>query len=95
MDEAFRSRIHLSLYYPELKRKQTLSIFELNISRIEAIEKSKADIKAKAESGHSKLPSVEIDRNSIMTFATRYWDDTMKNPSRRVSGVFLGLLDAA
>jgi len=31
LDEAFKSRIHLSLYYPSLNRDQTLQIFEMNI----------------------------------------------------------------
>ncbi|KAI0167870.1 hypothetical protein BJ166DRAFT_590356 [Pestalotiopsis sp. NC0098] len=34
IDEAFRSRLHLSLYYPKLKRKQTKQIFRRNFERI-------------------------------------------------------------
>lgn len=34
IDEAFRSRLHLSLYYPKLKKKQTKQIFKRNFERI-------------------------------------------------------------
>lgn len=33
MDEAFRSRVHLSLYYPPLDRKSTVEIFRTNLVR--------------------------------------------------------------
>ncbi|KAG9494808.1 hypothetical protein J7337_013947 [Fusarium musae] len=33
MDEAFRSRVHVSLYYPPLNEKSTLDIFKINIER--------------------------------------------------------------
>ena len=33
-DEAFKSRIHISLYYPKLDRKSTIKIWEMNITRI-------------------------------------------------------------
>ena len=33
-DEAFKSRIHTSLYYPKLDRESTLSIWDMNIKRI-------------------------------------------------------------
>ena len=32
-DDAFKSRIHLSLYYPELKLTPTLKVWKMNISR--------------------------------------------------------------
>ncbi|KAL6856545.1 P-loop containing nucleoside triphosphate hydrolase protein [Trichoderma novae-zelandiae] len=34
MDEAFRSRVHVSLYYPPLTEKSTIDIFETNLKRI-------------------------------------------------------------
>jgi hypothetical protein len=34
IDDAFRSRLHLTLYYPKLDREQTLSIFRRNFRRI-------------------------------------------------------------
>ena len=34
-DEAFKSRIHISLYYPKLDRESTLKIWNMNIKRIQ------------------------------------------------------------
>ncbi|KAL7952745.1 hypothetical protein V8C34DRAFT_318782 [Trichoderma compactum] len=34
-DEAFTSRIHISLYYPELNKKKTVDIFKLNLDLIQ------------------------------------------------------------
>ncbi|KAK3328997.1 P-loop containing nucleoside triphosphate hydrolase protein [Apodospora peruviana] len=34
LDDAFRSRLHLSLYYPNLTKKQTKKIFQRNFARI-------------------------------------------------------------
>lgn len=89
VDEAFRSRIHLSLYYPPLRRKQAQEIFKLNIRRIKEIEQSKADILGKDDDEQSKLPLIEIDEASILNFATRQWEDTRSNPHRRVSSSYL------
>ena len=91
VDEAFRSRIHLSLYYPPLRKKQALEIFKLNIRRIMEIEKSKAELRRKEEDGQSKLPPTDIDEDSILNFATRQWENTRNDPSRRVSLLCLTL----
>lgn len=45
LDEAFKSRIHMSLYYPPLDREQTIQIFEMNIDRIEEIDRKRHEIK--------------------------------------------------
>jgi hypothetical protein len=37
IDDAFRSRLHLTLYYPKLTKKQTKEIFKRNFLRIEEI----------------------------------------------------------
>lgn len=34
-DEAFKSRIHISLYYPKLDRESTLKIWDMNLKRIQ------------------------------------------------------------
>lgn len=91
VDEAFRSRIHLSLYYPALRNKQALEIFKLNIRRIKEIERSKADIRGKGGDTQLKLPPIEIDEDSILNFAKRHWENTRSNPSRRVSSFCLKL----
>jgi hypothetical protein len=49
------------------------------------IEKSKADLRGEGEDNKSILPPIEIDEASILTFANRQWDDTGRDPNRRVS----------
>ena len=38
LDEAFKSRIHMSLYYEPLGMKQTREIFKMNIEKLKEIE---------------------------------------------------------
>jgi hypothetical protein len=38
IEETFRSRIHLSLYYPELTKKQNRKIWQLILDRLGKIE---------------------------------------------------------
>ncbi|KAH6716389.1 P-loop containing nucleoside triphosphate hydrolase protein, partial [Leptodontidium sp. MPI-SDFR-AT-0119] len=38
LDEAFKSRIHYKIYYPDLTLEQTLDIWKLNINRVRRIE---------------------------------------------------------
>jgi hypothetical protein len=41
-DEAFKSRIHVSLYYPPLDKKSTLKVWKMNINRL--IEQKRIDV---------------------------------------------------
>ena len=60
-DEAFASRIHISLYYPPLGYEPTVKIFELNLKLIrERIQRKGVEI--------------DIDEESIFKFATDYWN---------------------
>ncbi|KAJ5701520.1 P-loop containing nucleoside triphosphate hydrolase protein [Penicillium malachiteum] len=38
IDEAFKSRIHISLYYPHLDEHQSKRIWEINLQRLKKIE---------------------------------------------------------
>ncbi|KAK4169596.1 hypothetical protein QBC43DRAFT_354874 [Cladorrhinum sp. PSN259] len=71
-DEAFASRIHISLYYPQLDLNSTLEIFELNLDGIESrlLEKG---------SGNNFKSDIRIDRNEILKFA----DDYFMNPAHK------------
>ncbi|KAK8063522.1 hypothetical protein PG996_008174 [Apiospora saccharicola] len=64
-DEAFASRIHMSLYYPPLDKDATLAIFELNIARI----------KKKLARSQRKI---NVKDTSIAVFASEYWHDYPK-----------------
>lgn len=64
-DEAFSSRIHISLYYPPLKRSSTKKIFDLNLRNIQQrIEERGMDI--------------EIEHDQILSWAMSYWRSNKK-----------------
>lgn len=65
MDEAFKSRIHMSLYYPALGLEQTRHIFETNIKRLEAMEAAEKD----------RAQSITVDSSSIVDWAERHFRD--------------------
>lgn len=59
-DEAFSSRIHISLYYPPLKRSSTKKIFDLNLRNIQQrIEERGVEI--------------EVEHDEILSWAVEYW----------------------
>ncbi|KAK7600519.1 hypothetical protein V3481_002052 [Fusarium oxysporum f. sp. vasinfectum] len=63
-DEAFTSRIHISLYYPPLSQASTLAVFKVNLTRIQArFEKKK-------ERGEAEL---ELDELSVNEFILDYF----------------------
>lgn len=66
MDEAFKSRIHVSLYYPPLTEGQTIDIFLVNLRRLHEIETAKTA----AQEGHATL---HIDDASILNFASSHF----------------------
>lgn len=57
-DEAFKSRIHLPLYYPVLNREQTLSIWRMNLARVR----------------QRKHENITIDEKDIENFAEKHFD---------------------
>ncbi|KAH0497735.1 hypothetical protein TgHK011_005021 [Trichoderma gracile] len=69
-DEAFTSRIHVSLYYPELDAGNTLEVFDNNLAMIE-------DRFAK------KNRVISIDGSSIRGFATKHY---YEHPQARWNG---------
>ncbi|KAJ5580213.1 uncharacterized protein N7459_006198 [Penicillium hispanicum] len=64
-DEAFKSRIHISLYYQYLNRKDTLKIWDMNLHRLKEIEKQRAEAK--------QQPVLTIDEKGIAKFAKRHY----------------------
>lgn len=72
IDEAFKSRIHISLHYPPLSKEQTLAIFETNIRKLKEAQqkhqqKPKVDTKPRSE--------VKIDHESILDYAEWYYEN--------------------
>ena len=66
MDEAFKSRIHMSLYYPPLSAVQAKEIFKVNIERLRETAKVRSQI--------AKEPELQIDTDSILRFAHALFD---------------------
>ena len=64
-DEAFTSRVHISLHYPQLDLNQTLQIFKLNERLIKRRFK---------ENGRRLI----IESNAIQDFAAQYWAENEK-----------------
>nr|WNZ75142.1 ATPase family AAA domain-containing protein [Ovatospora sp.] len=86
LDEAFKSRIHVSLYYPPLSLKQTLAVFEVNIRKLRDIEAEHESVTADGESeGHPK-PKLFIDEESILDYAEWHYRVHKKSPEQRWNG---------
>jgi hypothetical protein len=63
-DEAIKSRVHISLYYPPLTKKTSLEIWKMNLNRLEREEK-----------GRSTKRPIIFSRKDIMEFANAHWAD--------------------
>ncbi len=63
LDEAFKSRIHYKIYYPDLTLEQTLDIWKLNIHRVRRIEEGLAKIENR--------DSLRINEDELIAFAER------------------------
>ncbi|KAL4882297.1 hypothetical protein BJY04DRAFT_217615 [Aspergillus karnatakaensis] len=80
LDEAFKSRIHVSLYYPPLSLEHTLAIFKVNIRRLR-------DIEHEMRRGHTDTePRLDIDYKSILDYAEWHYKSHERNPEQRWNG---------
>ncbi|KAI8635572.1 hypothetical protein F5Y19DRAFT_14764 [Xylariaceae sp. FL1651] len=61
LDEAFKSRIHCSIYYPPLTKLQTREIWQINMQRLKLVEAE--------QSKHDILGPMEILEGEILDFA--------------------------
>ncbi|KAF3024227.1 hypothetical protein E8E14_011319 [Neopestalotiopsis sp. 37M] len=77
-DDAFRSRLHLTLYYPKLDRKQTLQIFEMNIRRVR-------DLNSKREEAGQR--SIQVHDDKILKFAKKHFE-TLSWNGRQIRNAF-------
>lgn len=64
-DDAFRSRLHLALFYPQLDFEQTKQIWKMNINRVERHSEERVK---------NGLPAIDIDRKGIKAFAKKTFD---------------------
>lgn len=74
IDEAFKSRIHLSLYYPPLDLTQTREIFRLNINKLHDIERQRSEL--------TKKPRLIIKEDDIIRFAEEHYRHPVSDSGR-------------
>ncbi|KAI1139707.1 hypothetical protein F5Y05DRAFT_330604 [Hypoxylon sp. FL0543] len=87
IDDAFRSRLHLTLYYPKLTRKQTKQIFRRNFERI-------AEINA-VRIGNNLLPFEYKDcEPKVMLWSKETWK-TLRWNGRQIRNTFQTVLALA
>ncbi|CAJ2512756.1 Uu.00g008750.m01.CDS01 [Anthostomella pinea] len=71
IDEAFKSRIHMSLYYPPLDKTQTRDIFRLNIAKLREIETQRHEMTGE--------PPLAIRDAEILDFAGRHFEENARS----------------
>ncbi|KAF8861394.1 P-loop containing nucleoside triphosphate hydrolase protein [Acephala macrosclerotiorum] len=64
IDDAFRSRLHLTLYYPKLDKKQTIKIWKTNLGRMYAINEERVQ--------NGRLP-IEFKADRIIKWVKKNW----------------------
>lgn len=65
IDEAFRSRIHISLYYPPLGSDETKAVFKLNLELIQ-------------DRFNNDNRKIEIEKDDIIEYALDYYETNKK-----------------
>ncbi|GAP92385.1 putative cell division cycle ATPase [Rosellinia necatrix] len=71
IDEAFKSRIHMSLYYPPLDKNQTRDIFRLNIAKLREIEAQRNEMTGE--------PTLVIKESQIIDFAGKHFEENARS----------------
>lgn len=77
-DDAFRSRIHLTLYYPKLDKDQSYRVWEMNIKRISRVNKQRI---------LDGLPKIRVHRGRILRFAELNYE-TLQWNGRQIQNAF-------
>lgn len=78
MDDAFRSRLHLTLYYPKLNRSQTKKIWKNNFQRL-------AEINELRRNSHQQ--PIDVDEKKIIKWVERNWE-TLQWNGRQIRNAF-------
>ncbi|KAI1762738.1 hypothetical protein GGR53DRAFT_468083 [Hypoxylon sp. FL1150] len=71
IDEAFKSRIHMSLYYPPLDKAQTRDIFRLNLAKLQEMEARRHEVTGE--------PTLAIREGEILDFAGRHYEENARS----------------
>ncbi|KAG8166878.1 hypothetical protein KVR01_002567 [Diaporthe batatas] len=67
IDEALRSCIHMSLYYPPLDKAQTRDIFRLNVAKLREVESQRYQLTGE--------PAMLSKQAEIVNFAKRHYEE--------------------
>ncbi|KAH7303069.1 hypothetical protein B0I35DRAFT_447306 [Stachybotrys elegans] len=78
IDDAFRSRLHLTLYYPKLTQKQTEKIWKNNLERLKAINQGRET---------NNQPPIEFDKKKILKWVKLNWQ-TLQWNGRQIRNAF-------
>lgn len=71
-DPAFRSRIHISLYYPGLQKEATIQIWKMHLARTQTINGDNLKIRNKEILKFSKKHYMELKKAGIGNWNGRY-----------------------
>jgi hypothetical protein len=71
-DETLKSRIHISLHYPELSRKQSRKIWETNIARTRRIDAERTQARS--------APAMLVDERDILAYADEHYATCASTP---------------
>jgi hypothetical protein len=85
LDEAFKSRIHVSLYYPRLDEDQTVEIFKVNIRKLREIVQQKQKLQADLDP-KAKRPPLFISDQDILDYAVWHYKINEETPELRWNG---------
>lgn len=71
-DPAFRSRIHVSLYYPGLQKEATMQIWKMHLARTQTSKGDQFKIKTKEILKFAKNHYIELKKAKAGTWNGRY-----------------------
>ncbi|KAK1957573.1 hypothetical protein LY78DRAFT_663506 [Colletotrichum sublineola] len=78
IDDAFRSRLHLTLYYPKLLEKQSIKIWKNNIGKLKEVNEQRVR--------RGQQP-IKYDKNEIIKWASINWENLQWN-GRQIRNAF-------
>lgn len=78
IDDAFRSRLHLTLFYPKLTRTQTLRIWKTNLQRLKEINTERVE--------NGRQP-IDFNARKIRDWVSDHWEGMQWN-GRQIRNAF-------
>lgn len=78
IDDAFRSRLHLTLFYPRLDKRQTIKVWRMNLERLKTVNKERAE--------HGR-PKIKYDSEKIIGWVRKHWK-TLQWNGRQIRNAF-------